>query len=293
MESQITLPDSVTWASLTEVQPEVAKTPIERANPEHLPEAHQHWLEHGYVVLPNFMPDDLINRYVEARGKLTKDRSAKDNYYGGWHYPTPYMDCEELRDIALDQHLMYQLWSLIGDPMALHLCLTGWVSTERNWHQDTYLNPDYLWSYYAAAWIALDDITEDSGPFEMVPGSHKWDVLRRTKLFEHLNPAQRQSPNWPTFTQDAVSMICKEEIAAKAAETIKFVPKRGDVLIWHSNLVHRGTQPTNQFALRKSLICHYSSIARRLDMDKIRRHTNGMLYFDLPSTGSVRPIQGE
>ena len=54
----------------------------------------------------------------------------------------------------------------------MHLNLTGWVSTERNWHQDDYLNP-FINSWYGRL-VALDKISADAGPFEYVPGSHKW-----------------------------------------------------------------------------------------------------------------------
>src|SRR5438552_11002670 len=77
--------------------------------------------------------------------------------------------------------------SLIGEPMMLHLALTGWVSTERTWHQDDYLNPAHVAGWYAAVWMALDDnIHSDSGPFEYLPGSHRWPTLRRDKVISFL-----------------------------------------------------------------------------------------------------------
>lgn len=46
--------------------------------------------------------------------------------------PTPYLHVPALRDLALYPPLMEMLQSLIGEPMMLHLALTGWVSTQRN-----------------------------------------------------------------------------------------------------------------------------------------------------------------
>lgn len=280
-----------TWNDLTDEQPEVTKTVIEQAPLELLPEKQRFWREHGYVVLPNLIPTDVLDEYAAVRERLPKERSAPTNYWGGWHFPTPFMICPQLLDLATYHSLMHELASLVGEYMGLHLALTGWVSTERAWHQDTYLNPSFLWSHYAAAWIALDDIDGDAGPFELVEGSHLWPALRQDKLFRYLAPDQRASPHWPTFTQGEVARVCAEEMERRGSKISSFVPKRGDVLIWHSNLIHRGSAPKNPELLRKSLICHYSSIVRRLDMERLKRNpTNGMLYFDLPVDGAVRMV---
>ena len=45
------------------------------------------------------------------------------------------------RTLALDPPLMAKLKEVSGEDMMLHLCLTGWISTKREWHQDDYLNP--------------------------------------------------------------------------------------------------------------------------------------------------------
>ena len=37
-----------------------------------------------------------------------------------------------------------------------------------------------------------------------------------------------------------------------------FLPRRGDVLIWHAALVHEGSPITDQSRTRKSLVTHYS-----------------------------------
>ena len=46
----------------------------------------------------------------------------------------------ELHTLALHKGLMRTLRDLLGEDMMLHLCLTGWVSTKRDWHQHDYLN---------------------------------------------------------------------------------------------------------------------------------------------------------
>ncbi|MBL9007487.1 MAG: phytanoyl-CoA dioxygenase family protein [Myxococcales bacterium] len=37
-----------------------------------------------------------------------------------------------------------------------------------------------------ALWFAFDTIHPDSGPFEYVPGSHRWPIMRRPKVIKYL-----------------------------------------------------------------------------------------------------------
>jgi hypothetical protein len=216
--------------------------------------------EDGVLLLPNFISPDRIDAYCRLREKVP---------LGGWP-ATPYLHYRELRDIALDARLMDQMKRLVGEEVGLHLNLTGWVSTERSWHSDSYLNPEGVDDHYIAAWIALEDIQPDCGPFQYIRGSHRWPVLRRAKLFAHLSPAERDDPQWPAFTQDDVSAACEEERLRLGAEVMTHLPRKGDVLLWHAFLVHRGSLPTRPGALRRTLIAHYSGVPHRRDMIFIR-----------------------
>jgi ectoine hydroxylase-related dioxygenase (phytanoyl-CoA dioxygenase family) len=151
--------------------------------------------------------------------------------------------------------------------MGLHLNLTGWVTTGRAWHQDDYLNPDFVNSHYAAVWIALRDISPDCGPFEFVPGSHRWPLTRRDKVLANC-PVQTSAadPAWPSKTRDWVSEIISREIENQDAQVERFLAKEGDVLIWHGRLAHRGSLPNVPGSPRHSMIAHYSAIEKRSDM---------------------------
>jgi len=38
-----------------------------------------------------------------------------------------------------------------------------------------------------------------------------------------------------------------------------FMPKKGDVLLWHANFIHGGSEVAEPELTRKSLVCHYFS----------------------------------
>ncbi len=219
-------------------------------------------------MLPGLIPDALIDAYVPEFHR----------YYdvGGFCSPTPYEHLPELRAISLYTPLRAVIDDLIGEEMILHLNLTGWVSTERKWHQDDYLNGPHVNGWYLATWVALDDIHPDSGPFQFIPGSHRWPVLRRELVTRLMTPQQAaedaRSPQslWTVFTQDAIAALVEERRVAEGTPVESFVAKRGDVLIWHSCLQHRGSTPRvrdqDRWRLgrgkarpRKALISHYTA----------------------------------
>ncbi|MEE3623429.1 phytanoyl-CoA dioxygenase family protein [Nitrospirillum sp. BR 11752] len=240
------------------------------------PEQRQ-WREEGVAILKGFLSDELLDPYIARREQLGRA--------GGWRSPTPYMQVEELRRICLHPPLMGVLNSLVGEEMLLHLNLTGWISTERDWHQDEYLSPPFVNSWYAAVWIALDRIHPDAGPFEYIPGSHRWPLLRGDKVRQFMTGDERRLSAvtdsgydaWPSITQSYVAPIVEAEIARRGVEKRAFLAEKGDVLIWHGRLMHRGSPARQQGLERRSLIAHYTGVNHRPDMPE-RRFEGGGHY---------------
>jgi len=248
------------------------------------------WAESGLTIAPFKMPDRLINRYRSVRDKITDP--------GGWNMPTPYLYYDEIKDISLYKPLMEFMKNLVGDDMLLHLNLTPYTSTSRAAHKDEYLNPPNVGDQYCAAWIALEDIHPHSGPFEYVAGSHLWPRLCQEKVFKIMKEEQGIEPSdplWPTKTQDWVAAACEEETQRRGESWKTYTPFMGQVMVWHSSLIHRGSVPKNPVVPRRALICHYSGVNSRPDMGKRGFHKSLTYnsegeYFDsgLPLDGPQR-----
>ena len=241
------------------------------------------WRRDGVVTLRGFLPEPLIDAYVARR--------ARNDDPGGWSLPTPYMHVAELRELALYPPLMAVMEGLIGEPLLLHLALTGWRSTQRAWHQDDYLNPPFVSSWYAAVWMALGDVGPECGPFEYLPGSHRWPLMRLEKVKSYLTGEElaRREPKsgnneWPKYAERYVTPAVEAQIAATGLPMRQFLAKKGDVLIWHGRLMHQGSLPADPHAERRSLITHYSGVNHRPDMARRARSATGGEYalFDHP-----------
>jgi ectoine hydroxylase-related dioxygenase (phytanoyl-CoA dioxygenase family) len=177
------------------------------------------------------------------------------------------------------------LRELIGEEMMLHRNLTGWISTERNWHQVDYLNPSSVNSWYAAVWIALDLIHPDSGPFEYIPGAHRSPLLRSDKVRAFVTRDElsgRAGPlaleDWPKVRERFMVPAVEAEIKERGATSERFLAEKGDVLIWHGRLLHRGSVPKRSDLQRCAVIAHYSGVTHRPDMTKREVDAQGGTY---------------
>jgi ectoine hydroxylase-related dioxygenase (phytanoyl-CoA dioxygenase family) len=233
----------------------------------------QDWNADGFVIKKNLIPDDLMVNYEQCWMENNSERP------GGWPDCTPYRRHPEVMEILTHRDINDTMVDLIGEPAGLHLNLTGWVTTRRNWHQDTYLNPDHVGDYYVAIWIALETIHPDSGPFQFIPGSHRWPTVTREKILNALEPEERDH-TWPKHSERLLTPLFEAEIEKRNAEVVTYLPERGDVLFWHGRLLHRGSEPNVVGMPRKSLIAHYSGINHRQDMPTAKMHKAGW-YFPL------------
>ena len=260
------------WPDLAEEPMDHDLPPLDRKKaPAKLTPDQEFWRENGYLILRDIIPAELIDRYCAVRRTVS--------HAEGWNSPTPYLEVPAIRDLCLYPPLCRKMEELMGEPLGLHLNLTGWVSTERDWHQDDYLNPPEVNGHYIAAWTALDQISPDAGPFEFVPGSHHWPFIRQAKVLALLGPDWANNAHWPAESERLLTPFFEEQIRQRRSPVERFLGNRGDVLLWHARLLHRGSLPIRPGAERRSMIAHYSTLTRRHDMPVTRNHSGGGWYF--------------
>lgn len=250
------------------------------------------WADHGFIIERDVFDEDTLLAYEQEwlthnggdLDKITVGDPRTYAYPGGWPYPTPYMSHDALRSVVCDTKLAAILEELTGELMGVHLNLTGWVSTRRDWHRDQYLNEPGVGDFYAAVWIALDTVRVDAGPFEFIPGSHKSRPISQTKTREALG-ADGDGPAWPTHSERILTPLFDEAVqTARTSGRVKqFIAKRGEVLIWHGRLLHRGSTPSDPTLERRALIAHYSGVHHRPDMPQAAQHEAGGWFFPLHS----------
>lgn len=253
------------------------------------------WNDEGVVILPGVVPDDLIDRYkaefMQINGPIHfhPDGTTDGPKIGGYR-ETDYMYHPVVMEMAMHKPIHDAVAGLLGEPAATHLLLTGWVSTRRSMHQDRYLNPQpTTGDFYAAAWVALDDVHPDSGPFEYYPGSHEWftGALNKSLMAKALDLSD---PRWPAQSESLLFPLITAEAERRGVEKVTYLPKRGDCLLWSGRTWHQGAIPNTPEMYRGAFIMHLSGINHRPDFPyRPRQWSNGSFYMPYPE--AVSPLE--
>jgi ectoine hydroxylase-related dioxygenase (phytanoyl-CoA dioxygenase family) len=107
------------------------------------------------------------------------------------------------------------------------------------WHQDFhYWRP--TWdddSQLFTAWVALSDVTEETGPMKFVRGSHRWGLLDQSDFFGEFEKMKLEAPEGEESTQASAVL-----------------PPGG--VSFHDKLVFHGSGPNVSGAPRRSFAIH-------------------------------------
>jgi hypothetical protein len=278
--TDVAIHDLPTFDDLSEVYPEDRIPWIDRQDLDEstLTWEQLHWRRYGFVVLRGLLPDDLIDDYLAFREESGVGLGGFENtIWSGTPDPIKALGCH--------RPLVDAITDLLGEELAFNFILAGFVSSQREWHQDDYLAAPDIYGRYCAAWMALDDIHPDSGPFELVPGSHRWKGMRGHLVLDRLVPEVRhwsgqpgEGGHWTQVAECFTTAAFEAEIARTGSPVLTHLPRRGDVLLWHGKLVHRGSLAAVPGMLRPALICHYYPATMKGDL-RTERFRDGGLYW--------------
>jgi ectoine hydroxylase-related dioxygenase (phytanoyl-CoA dioxygenase family) len=139
---------------------------IEQLGTREIPEqAKAFWREHGYIVLKNAAPRELIERVNvlmdnhRRKSGESKDAQGFGDRVGMLHQRSP--DC--LRLAAQPNVMNFLRWAMDDDPL-----LMGSLNFEKGTQQDEHIDSIFFYTepMYAmcGVWFALEDVHEDAGP---------------------------------------------------------------------------------------------------------------------------------
>lgn len=125
-------------------------------------------------------------------------------------------------------------------------------STATALHQDTWYL-DTIKNSLVGVWFALEDIEPGCGPFCLYTDTDSRIVGNSEFDFENLETDENFKKTFPT------------------SHKFDFYPKKGDVLIWNSKLIHGAVAPEQPNLTRKSLTSHYYPAGDEVQDQLIKR----------------------
>ena len=207
------------------------------------------------------IPLDLVQRASQGMDQL-----RAGHYETGIpphaSYWNPGDDPKKLCKIEMPQFANQAIMDLVSYPtigvLAAELTGAEWVQvwwvqllgkppadpdgqTNIGWHQDrNYWGSWEQGSQLFTAWVAVSDVTVDSGPMKFLRGSSKWGVLEGSDFYGQDHQAQQSVIQVPAGEK-------WEEVAA-------ILPPGG--VSFHDNLTFHGSGPNLSNSMRRSFAIH-------------------------------------
>jgi len=207
------------------------------------------WSDDGYVILKNFFSLDRVQQINEEVSEL--DRSGQANWVGNKmmfaiHYSNIILGA------SADPDLMKIIDLLMGKRMELFQSINFLTGSEQRTHSDSVHMSTFPYGNIIAAWIALEETTADNGPLHYYPGSHKLPYIVNQDFGNTGSRLFLGDKDYSAY-EDKISDVLSEHDFER--KTLFAQP--GDILLWHSNLLHGGEPHHDKNLTRKSLVTHY------------------------------------
>jgi phytanoyl-CoA dioxygenase PhyH len=144
---------------------------------------------------------------------------------------------------------------LLGETAVATQSLYFEFGSQQALHRDSTVVPTPEFGRLVAAWIALEDIAPESGPLMYVPQS------QRFPFYEFSPDRYIYDPTADSARDVTAAMTYYNSQLEESGLPVKhFLARRGEVLVWHSALMHGGAPPANETRTRKSFVIHYSTL---------------------------------
>ena len=158
------------------------------------------------------------------------------------------------RNLMLNEDIHQFVHALYGGQNYVTQTLLFEYGSSQPLHRDPWYVQTNPPSSMVAAWVALEDIAEDSGPLNYVSGSQQWPYYRfptNDILFNEKGVEDKER-------QKALEHLRQQ--VQDAGGSTAFMAKKGQALLWHHSLVHGGSPVANPARTRKSYVMHFDKL---------------------------------
>lgn len=198
----------------------------------------------GHLVITPGFPTALLDRAVSELADhpdMTSNLHHGSRVFDGWKISAA------VREIALSTYVLRALHQLYGRKPRPFQTLNFPIGTEQKVHSDVIHFASDPPTYMCGVWVALEDIDLNNGALVYYPGSHKLPVV----TMEHVAPGP--GPEHYDLYEKYIEKMVKD----LKLEPARAILRKGQALIWASNLLHGGGTHIDKSRTRHSQVTHY------------------------------------
>lgn len=201
---------------------------------------------------------DLADKYSDTGPQIDVAYRDKNRIQDAWRI-NPHV-----KAIARAPKTLSILQELYGRQPLPFQTLNFPKGTEQAPHADAIHFNSMPATFMCGVWVALEDIDMENGPLVYYPGSHKYrevtidDLMPKSnsgligKLLRRPAPQFDVAQVYPFYQQYVEQLIERENLEPRFATV-----KKGQALIWSSNILHGGWFQKDKTRSRHSQVTHY------------------------------------
>jgi ectoine hydroxylase-related dioxygenase (phytanoyl-CoA dioxygenase family) len=234
-------------------------------------EQRQSFEREGYLVFDPGLDEATLDGVVaDMEGKYGEGEAARlgVTYADRNRVQDAWRISANVKAVALAPRVLGLLEGLYGRRPLPFQTLNFPKGTEQLPHADAFHFNSLPPTFMCGVWVALEDADMENGPLIYYPGSHKLPEVRTEDLnLRGGQPAGRALYSWlrrlarrPQRVEDAyqayerfvAGLISRHGLAPRYATV-----RKGQALVWASNLLHGGAARADKARSRHSQVTHY------------------------------------
>lgn len=208
------------------------------------------WSDNGYIIFENFISHQTVDTVNNDIENLTK--TGKLKFTNGNKLMFANRQSAVIHKITRLPELLSVLEFILDKKPVPFQTINFITGSEQKAHSDSIHMTTYPLGYLIAVWVALEDIGPGNGPLFYYPGSHKLPFLLNGDYNQQSTLLALGKKGYPDYEDALAEMLVEKKLPRQ-----DFLAKKGDILIWHANLVHGGAPILNPASTRKSMVIHY------------------------------------
>ena len=216
-------------------------------------------IEEGFAILPGMQDPALCDearadyeRYLDDnRDDADKHRDPEGRQFRLANF---HLCSDAAMQLAKNPEILRIVDFVFGREAAVYTSLTFQYSTMQALHRDSPYFHTFPAGQFAGVWTALQGIDPKSGPLSYVPGSHRKGFDQQAYYREALertgDPDQARTEGLRRYQTEVNAY--GETVAPRRYAVLA----KGDIAIWHPELIHGGSPAEDQRLKRHSMVVH-------------------------------------
>lgn len=224
------------------------------------------FIERGFTIIPQAISPELADQVVaDAHRVLAEPAPYVVRNAGAYADPARlqelgvgdriidlYAVSEAARAAVFAPRVAALLEAAFAEPAIAIQSLYFEYGSQQSIHQDTAYVVSRRPLGLAAIWIALEDVAPGTGELCYYPGGHRFPHFLFGGERKHWIQSQDGQAQHQTYFKHLHDCAAERGIQVES-----FLPRKGDVLVWHADLPHGGSRIT-QMHTRRSLVLHFA-----------------------------------